>query len=138
MSFAVEIPSDDRAAALEVLALVTEWKQPVGRSYFTGLLRSDCHPLLAGCRRAFFLKIESGGNIHRHTDIAADAFDSDLIVVSTNDQCLTCWEVDGVERSMHLELGKRYRLEGRHLPHWATNDGDTDRAHLVIEYPKHF
>ncbi len=133
--FAVEISADDHAAALEVLSLA-EWKRPQGRDYFIALFKAEDHPLLKGCKRAFLVKIEPGGNLHRHTDLAADAYDADLIVVATNDRCLNFWEDSGGEHSTHLEFGKRYRLECRGLLHWATNEGQTDRVNLVIEYPK--
>lgn len=137
--FAQEIPADDHAAAIEALLLVKEWSQPAGRAYFMGSLQPDAHPLLEGCRRAFFLKIPPGGHIHRHTDgPAAHAFDTDLIVVETNEQSFVCWQDGDGEHRAQLELGKRYRVLGRDLPHWAFNYGDTDRAHLLIEYPKDF
>lgn len=134
--FAVEIPADDHAAALEVLALGKEWLKPKGREYFIALLKPEDHPLLEGCKRAFLVKIEPGGNLHRHTDLAAETCDADLIVVATNDRCLNFWEDSEGEHSTNLALGKRYRLENRGLFHRATNDGETDRVNLVIEYPK--
>lgn len=137
MTFAVDLNRDDHAAALELLASVDHWHQPTGRKYFTGPLRLDQHPLLKGAVRAFFLKIEPGGHIHRHVDSASALRVTDLIVVSTNDACWTSWKDEaGEEHSMHLELGHRYRMQDRGLEHWAVNFGDTDRAHLVIEYPK--
>ena len=45
-------------------------------------------------------------------------------------------EDEAGEHEVHLEHGKRYRIVDRGVMHWAVNDGDTDRIHLLIEYPK--
>lgn len=134
--FAVELPADDHAAALEILAAVKEWKRPKGRDYFIALLGPADHPLLEGCKRAFLVKIEPGGNLHAHKDLAAETFDADMIVVATNERCLNFWRDAEGEHSVHLELGKRYELLKRTELHWSTNEGATDRVNLVIEYPR--
>lgn len=137
MDFAFELPGDDHAEALDVLAGVTQWHRPSGRMYDTA--EADLsHPLLAGSSRAFFIKMVPGSNVYRHRDPpgVVDYFYTDHIVCSTNDYALICWEYEGVERSQHLGLGKRYRIVDRGVLHWAVNDGDTDRVHLLIEYPK--
>lgn len=133
--FAIELPADDHAAALEVLAQMTVWNRPPGRTYQTAEATGVKHPLLAGCARAFFIKMTPGAQVHRHQDPpeVINYFDTDHIVVSTNDKAFICWEDNGV-KSQHLELGKRYRIRDRGLLHWAVNDGDTDRVHLLIEY----
>jgi hypothetical protein len=138
MSFAVELPGDYHAAALEVFAQMTDWHCPPGRKYQTAQATHSGHPLLAGCARAFFIKMTPGSRVHRHRDPpgVVDFYDTDHIVVSTNDRAFICWEGDGREHSMHLDLGKRYRIVDRGVLHWAVNDGDTDRVHLLIEYPK--
>lgn len=138
MDFAVEIPADDHAAALEILAQMTEWNRPPGRLYDTAEATGMNHPLLAGCSRAFFIKMKPHTNVYRHRDPpeVSEHFDTDHVVVTTNDKAFICWEDDGADRSQHLELGKRYRITDRGVLHWAVNDGDTDRVHLLIEYPK--
>ncbi len=138
MSFAYEIPSDDHAAALEVLSQVSQWNRPPGRSYETAEATHIAHPLLEGCARAFFIRMRPHTNVYRHRDPreVVDFFETDHIVCSTNERSLICWEVEGEEHSIHLDLGKRYRILDRGLLHWAVNDGDTDRVHLLIEYPK--
>lgn len=135
MEFAVELPGDDHAAALEVLAQVTQWHRPPGRLYDTAEANID-HPMLQGASRAFFIKMVPGSNVYRHRDPpgVVDYFYTDHIVCSTNDRAFICWE-DGTERSVHLDLGKRYRIVDRGVLHWAVNDGETDRVHLLIEYP---
>lgn len=135
--FAVEIPRDDHAAAREVLARVREWHQPEGREYFVAPVRFE-HPLLEGCKRAFFLKVPPGGHIHRHRDKAHEVCDTDLIVVETNEQSSVHWQSPDGEHEARLELGKRYRMIARDLEHWSFNHGQTDRVHLLIEYPKDF
>lgn len=138
MDFAIEIPADDHAAASQVLAQITEWHRPPGRTYHTAEATQIDHPLLAGCARAFFIKMTPGARVHRHRDPpqVVERFDTDHIVVSTNDRAFICWEEAGTAQSVHLDLGKRYRITDRGVLHWAVNDGDTDRVHLLIEYPK--
>lgn len=135
--FAVEIPADDHAAAAEILSQMTEWNTPPGRQYDTAEATGIDHPLLAGCARAFFIRMAPGQRVYRHRDPpqVVQNFDTDHIVVQTNDRAFICWEADG-EKSVHLEHGKRYRIIDRGVLHWAVNDGDTDRIHLLIEYPK--
>jgi hypothetical protein len=136
--FAVEVPSEDHAAALELLSFVTSWHQPPGRYYLTAEATDVPHALLFGCSRAFFIKIPPGKAVYRHQDPAGvyERVDTDHIVVKTNDRALIFWEDDEGEHSMHLGLGKRYRIVDRGVMHWAENNGDTDRIHLLIEYPK--
>jgi len=136
--FAIELPGDDHAAALQVLAQVTKWHCPPGRTYHTAEATRIDHPLLSGCARAFFIKMTPGAQVHRHRDPpgVVDFYDTDHIVVSTNDHAFICWDDEGTDRSVHLELGKRYRIVDRGVLHWAINNGDTDRIHLLIEYPK--
>ena len=76
--------------------------------------------------------------IHRHIDVsAAKVFETDHIVVATNDKSFIGWiDETGQERQTHLEQGRRYRVVDRGVLHWAVNDGTTDRIHLLIEYPK--
>lgn len=137
MNFAVELPADDHAAAMEVLTQVKQWHQPPGRAYHTAEATGIDHPLLEGASRAFFIKMEPGTNVYRHRDPpgVTDFYDTDHIVLSTNDKAFICWD-DGEERRVHLDLGKRYRIIDRGVLHWAVNDGDTDRIHLLIEYSK--
>lgn len=136
--FAVEIQGDDHAAALDVLSRVKIWNRPPGRHYETAEATHIDHPLLHGCARAFFIRMAPGEQVYRHRDPpeVVNNFDTDHIVVSTNDRAFLCWETDSGTESMHLTLGKRYRITDRGLMHWAVNDGDTDRIHLLIEYPK--
>lgn len=138
IDFAVEIPADDHAAALEVLAQVTHWHCPPGRQYHTAEATRIDHPLLAGCARAFFIKMQPGAQVHRHRDPpgVVDFYDTDHVVLSTNDRAFICWEDSEGEHSVHLDQGKRYRITDRGVMHWAVNHGDTDRIHLLIEYPK--
>jgi len=136
IDFAIELPGDDHVAALEVLNRVSHWHRPPGRLYDTA--EADLsQPLFAGSSRAFFIKMAPGSNVYRHRDPpgVVDYFYTDHIVCSTNDRAFICWDDEGVERSQHLDLGKRYRIVDRSVLHWAVNDGDTDRVHLLIEYP---
>lgn len=138
MEFAVKLPGDDHAAALDVLSRITGWHCPPGRSYETAEASLD-HPLLKGAARAFFIRMKPGTRVHRHRDPSevTEFFDTDHIVLTTNNEAFICWEDEiGQDRRVHLELGRRYRIVDRGVMHWAENNGETDRIHLLIEYPK--
>ena len=121
-----EVLSDLSLKILQGRAAEVEWEAPVGR-YHT----ADVSHQFPNHKRAFFLKLPAGTGIHRHRD--AGDVQTDHIVVATNPQCLSWWEEDGAEKSMHMELGHRYTVE-RTLLHWAHNGGETDRIHLLLEY----
>lgn len=138
MDFAIELPADDHATAAGALAKITHWNRPPGRQYDTAEVTDLSPAFLAGASRAFFIKMQPGACVYRHRDpieVTAN-FDTDHIVVTTNDKAFICWEDEGGDRSVHLDLGKRYRIVDRGVKHWAVNDGETDRVHLLIEYPK--
>lgn len=99
------------------------WKAPEGRGYHT----ADVTLLVPGVKRAFFLRLPPGGYISKHVD--ANDCETDHIVMQTNMACVNYW--DGGEA--HMEQGKRYTVD-RGIPHWAVNNGDTDRVHLLVEY----
>lgn len=138
MDFARELPSDDHTAAMEVLRQITHWEVVPSRHYHTAEATHIDHPLLTGSSRAFFIKMIPGARVYRHRDPreVVDFYDTDHIVLSTNAHSFICWEDATGEHSVHLDLGKRYRIIDRGVLHWAVNDGDTDRIHLLIEYPK--
>lgn len=138
MGFARELPGDDHAAVLEVLRHVRQWDLVPSRQYHTAEATQIVHPILSGCSRAFFIRMVPGAKVYRHKDPreVVDFYDTDHIVASTNPQSFICWQDDEGEHSVHLELGKRYRIIDRGVLHWAVNDGETDRIHLLIEYPK--
>lgn len=139
MDFAVDLNRDDHAAATALLLGVTSWNQPPGRKYLTGEVTDEARRYFKGCARAFFIKMEPGTHVYRHRDPreVVDNFDTDHIVVSTNDQSFICWEDPRTKEAcqVHLKLGHRYRILDRGVLHWAVNNGDTDRVHLLIEYP---
>lgn len=84
--------------------------------------------------RAFLLRLRPGESIHRHRD--AGDVDTLHFVLQTNTRAFNFWvDENGDERKLHMEQGKVYRVN-RLLEHWARNDGDTDRIHLLVEYAK--
>jgi aspartyl/asparaginyl beta-hydroxylase (cupin superfamily) len=99
-----------------------------GREYLTCEVTDFWEP----CSRAFFIKVPPHAQIHRHSDEAIKGVTHHL-VLETNPKCLNWWIEDGEERSCHLETGGRYIVQ-REPVHWATNDGETDRIHLLVEY----
>lgn len=83
--------------------------------------------------RAFLLRLQPGASIHPHID--ADDVETYHFVLQTNERARNCWRDESGEHSMHMQQGKVYRVN-RKLEHWAVNDGDTDRVHLLVEFPK--
>lgn len=108
MSFAVEVPP--------------EWKS---RGYDTAVFGVPV--------RAFLLRLQPGAAIHPHVD--ADDVETLHFVLQTNDGARNYWVDDSGEHSMHMEQGKVYRVN-RKILHWAVNNGETDRVHLLMEFAK--
>jgi hypothetical protein len=105
-----------------------QWREIPSRRYDTAEAQ-----FWEPCQRAFFIRIPPGGNIPRHHDVFIPGATHHL-VVQTNDRCLNGWiDTAGMERSVHMQAGYRYRVAREPL-HWATNDGDTDRIHLLVEF----
>ena len=75
--------------------------------------------------RAFFLKIPPGGKVHKHVDKPSTRY---IIPVTTNPKCVS-W-VAG--EAYHLEVGKVYHVDTTQ-EHESTNDGETDRVHLLVD-----
>lgn len=120
--------SETHMAQLQQMASEVVWRSLGGRNYDTAEA-SFWEP----CSRAFWIRIPPKGNIPRHHDVFIPGTTHHLIVQS-NEKALNCWlDTQGVERSIHLEQGQRYRVAREPL-HWATNEGDSDRIHLLIEY----
>ena len=98
-----------------------------GRGYET----LDVSAAFPDYKRAFLLRLPPGTSIHRHVD--AGDVQTDHVVITTNPKCMNWWVDSEGEHSMHMEVGARYTVD-RGLMHWAKNDGDTDRIHLLLEY----
>jgi aspartyl/asparaginyl beta-hydroxylase (cupin superfamily) len=113
---------------LQTLADRAQWRDLPGRQYRTAEVIDFWEP----CRRAFFILVPPRAEIHRHSDEAIKGITHHL-VLKTNPKCLNWWIEDGQERNCHLEAGGRYIVQ-REPIHWATNEGDTDRIHLLVEY----
>ena len=106
---------------------VGEWEAPENR-YHT----IDASHLFPQYKRAFYLKLPPRTGIHAHVD--SGDVETDHIVIETNSMCMNWWiDESGKECSMHMEKGKRYKVN-RKLMHWAVNNGETDRIHLLLEY----
>jgi hypothetical protein len=107
-----------------------KWRTISGRNYDT----ADVTNYWDRCTRAFFIRIPPGGDIPRHHDVFIPGTTHHLVVQS-NPQSLNWWlDTQGREQSIHLLEGHRYRVAREPL-HWAENRGDTDRIHLLVEYP---
>jgi aspartyl/asparaginyl beta-hydroxylase (cupin superfamily) len=103
------------------------WKSAPGRDYQT----ADVTEHVPGTRRAFFVKLPPGGSMHWHTD-AGDC-QTDHIVMTTNPGCENAWLDESGTQSMHMREGHRYGVD-RTVMHAASNEGTTDRIHLLVEY----
>jgi aspartyl/asparaginyl beta-hydroxylase len=113
---------------LQSLARNAPWRDIPARRYDTADITDFWEP----CVRAFFIRIPPKGFIHRHSDEAIKGITHHL-VLQTNPKSLNWWLEDGQDCCVHLEAGKRYIVQ-RDPVHWATNEGDTDRIHLLVEY----
>lgn len=115
---------------LRALAEKAEWRdiRSENRCYQTAEVTDFWEP----CSRAFFIRIPPGGVIHRHNDEAIRGITHHL-VLSSNVNCWNGWLEGGKDRQCHLRAGHRYVVQ-REPVHWATNDGRTDRIHLLVEY----
>lgn len=81
--------------------------------------------------RIMFAKLPAGCKIKRHIDAAPAAkypFKIHIPVI-TNDRSIFCF--DG--HSYHFKEGNAYEVNNN-IYHWAENNGDTDRVHLIFEY----
>lgn len=130
MKFAQRVGSltADEMQRLQSIADRAKWHTPPGRKYLTSEVRDFWEP----CARAFFILVPPKGEIHRHSDEAIRGITHHL-VLQTNPKCRNSWIEDGKERSCHLKAGGRYVVQ-RDPIHWASNEGETDRIHLLVEY----
>lgn len=122
--FAKEIGTVDLRPWTDALQGVS-WKVAQGRDYQTAFI-----PAPQGYSAAFFLKLPPHTDLHRHVD-AGDR-ETEHIVVQTNPQALNWWVDANGEHFQHLQAGRRYVVD-RTVEHWATNHGETDRIHLILE-----
>jgi hypothetical protein len=112
-----------------VLGAEWDWSNPAGRF---GIYRpapgwvQGLFPLASDHWESFFLMIPPGGHVHRHRD-CVKPYQTFHVPVTTNDRCV-CWSDD---KPYVLEVGKIYHVD-RTLMHWSTNEGDTDRVHLLL------
>lgn len=131
MNFATDLGplTDIERAKLQRLYETAPWREVPLRHYDTADV-TYWEP----CSRAFFIRMRPGGEIHRHHDAFIPGTTHHL-VLRTNEGCENWWvDEDGEERMLHLKQGHRYQVE-RSPMHWAYNKGQTDRIHLLVEYP---
>lgn len=94
------------------------------RRFYTYMMDDFPH-----AKRAFFLKIPPGGQVHRHTDTARP-YKTFHVPIQTNSDC---WNATyNPDTHNHLEVGKVYEIN-RQIEHASFNMGTTDRIHLLIE-----
>ena len=54
------------------------------------------------------------------------------IALETNPNCYLCYEQNNEIVKVHIPVDGRVWFLNPGLPHWAENNGDTDRIHLII------
>jgi len=94
-------------------------------TFFPDIEVGEISPL-GKVERAFFLKIPPGGMVHKHTDGKVGG--TFHIPVKTNGKAI-CYMLD---KPYKLKVGKVYSVN-RQVEHHSTNDGKTDRIHLIVE-----
>jgi hypothetical protein len=121
--------TSEQMSRLQYLSDTAHWRDIPARHYIT----ADVPDFWEPCNRAFFILVPPKGEIHRHNDEAIKGITHHLVLKS-NPKALNWWiDEKGDERSIHLEEGHRYIVE-RDPVHWATNEGETARIHLLVEY----
>jgi hypothetical protein len=94
----------------------------------------------SGFERIRLMRLEPGGELARHTDIAdPDAAAAEARVVRvhipliSNKHCVfRSWDVDGGRSGLAMKVGSAYDLD-RRKPHAAVNTGSTPRVDLVVD-----
>lgn len=106
-----------------------------------GLWKASIQPLLAAATATFqysaphyprvmLAKMPANTKIQRHIDAAkAAVFPHKIhIPLQTNPTTYFCHD----HQQYHFEVGKAYEVNNN-IYHWAENNGDTDRIHLIFE-----
>jgi len=100
------------------------------KDYWTSFPKKTCPELpFTEYRDMFYLKLKPGGKVHRHTD-QLKGYVTYHIPIQTNPDAV-CFSFEDEVVAKHLEVGKQYIAHRQH-PHWSTNDGNTDRIHLLV------
>jgi Aspartyl/Asparaginyl beta-hydroxylase len=94
----------------------------------------------AGFERIRLMRLEPGGGIPRHSDIADPDAGASVgkvvrvhIPLVSNDRCVfECWGLDGATGRMAMRPGTAVYLD-RRKPHATANTGDTPAIHLVAD-----
>ena len=119
----------------ELLSLEPKWSEQAFKGYqvwhCTPQLGPAATSLFEKWKGAFMVRVPPGGKLLKHSD-GPQTCKSYHLPVASNDQAVSLFEVDGEEIRLHLEVGTLYEYD-RATPHWAENNGETDRIHLVCE-----
>lgn len=120
--------SESQMEELKRMVARADWREVTGRNYDTADVK-----FWEPCKRAFFIRMKPGGDIPRHHDAFIPGTTHHLVVQS-NPKCSNGWQdTQGHDREIHMKHGHRYQVERSPL-HWATNHGETDRVHLLVEF----
>jgi aspartyl/asparaginyl beta-hydroxylase (cupin superfamily) len=114
------IPEEGRLAMLADAKAATFKHTPNGTS--------EGYWVSMGVDKSMFVKIRRGGSMHSHRDTTGVRDQIRVqYVLQTNPDAKNYVE----DEIYNLEQGGIYELESQYL-HWADNNGDEDRIHLVL------
>lgn len=97
---------------------------------YTSEVLAAFHPHL---HRTRFAKLSAGQRIDEHVDYDTRYSVRLHIAIITNDGCTNSWRMpDGSVSTVHMPADGSVWFVNQGIPHWATNDCDTDRIHLIM------
>ena len=83
--------------------------------------------------RTRYTRLCAGQRIDEHVDYDTKYSVRLMMAIDTNDQCTNSWRMpDGSIETCHLPADGSIWFINQGLPHWAINDGTTDRIHLIL------
>lgn len=83
--------------------------------------------------RTRYTKLDAGQRIDEHVDYDTKYSVRLMMAIETNDSCTNSWRMaDGSVQTVHIPADGSIWFINQGLPHWAANDGDNDRVHLIL------
>ena len=140
-SKAGEVSNEFRARAI-VISRSVEWQESKGpttdySASFDGREALEMESELTDLwpvdiwKSAFFMKLEPGGFVHKHTD-EPHPWNTYHIVLLSNEKCWNRIWQGTREHNFCLKPGGIYRID-RTVPHESVNYGHSERIHLLME-----
>ena len=83
--------------------------------------------------RTRFANLSAHQRIDEHVDYDTKYSVRLHIAIATNDRCTNSWRMpDGTISTVHIPADGSVWFVNQGIPHWAVNDSDTDRVHLIM------